>query len=58
MFGAVKLTSNAIKSNLSTMVRLEFDGKESRIFANNYDRNVVICGVDNTSSRKVENRRK
>lgn len=40
------------------MVRLEFYGKESRIFANNYDRNVVICGVDNTSSRKVENRRK
>ena len=51
MFGTVKLTKNESKIKFSySGQRIAFNGKGYWSFDNDYARNVVIFGVDNSSS--------
>ena len=54
----MKLVRNAIKSKFFyNGWEKEFDGKGSRSFGNDFARNVVIFGVDNSSSSHTDNRK-
>ena len=50
-FGTVKLVENAIKSKFTRNGQgIAFDGKGSWSFGNDFARNVINFGVDNSSS--------
>ena len=52
--GTVKLVSNTIKIKFTYNGQgIAFDGKGSWSFGNDFARNVVIFGVDNSSSTKL-----
>ena len=54
--GTVKLTKNKNKSKFTCNgERIAFDGKGYWSFDNDYDRNVAIFGVDNSSSSHIDN---
>ena len=54
----MKLVRNAIKSKfIYNGWENEFDGKGSWSFGNDFARNVVIFGVDNSSSSHTDNRK-
>ena len=54
LFGTVKLTRNADKSKLSNNGQeTAFDGKDIWSYGNDFARNVLIFGVDNTSSSRT-----
>ena len=54
----MKLVRNAIKSKfIYNGWEKEFDGKGSWSFGNDFARNVVIFGVDNSSSSHTDNRK-
>ena len=55
MLGTVKLARRAIKENVFNGRGIEFDGEGSWSFGNDVARNVVISGVDNTSSSHTNN---
>ena len=56
LFGTVKLKRNADKSKFTYNGReIAFDGKGVRNFGNYFARNIVIIGVDNTSSSYADN---
>ena len=58
LFGTVKLTRNADKSKFTFNGRgIAFDGNGMWSFANYFVRNVVIFGVDNTSSSHTDNQK-
>ena len=58
LFGRVKLVKNAIKSKVIYDGRpITFDGESSYSFGNDFDRNVVIFVVDNSSSSHTKNRK-
>ena len=57
MFGTVKLVRNAIKSKFTYNVwGIAFYGKGHFSFDDDSVRNVVIFGVDNSSSSHIDNR--
>ena len=52
----MKLVRNAVKSKLTYNVQgIAFDGEGSWIFDNGYARNVIMFGVDNSSSPHIDN---
>ena len=56
MLGTVKLVRNAIKSKFLYIGRgAAFDGESSWSFGNDYARNVVIFGADNSSLSHTDN---
>ena len=56
LFGAVKLSRNAIKRKfIYNGYRIGFDWGASWSFSNDFHRNGVIFGVDNSSSKHSEN---
>ena len=58
LFGTIKLAKNAIKSKFThNGGRIAFDGKGPWSFDNDFSRNVVILGVDNSSSSHTDNRK-
>ena len=58
LFGRVKLVKNAVKSKVIYDGRpITFDGESSYSFGNDFDRNVVIFVVDNSSSSHTKNRK-
>ena len=58
MFGKVKLVRNSIKSKFTYNGReIAFDGESEWSFGIDYARNVVIFGVDNSSSSPTDNRK-
>ena len=58
LFGTVKLERNAIKSKFTYNGRgIAFDGEGSWSFGNDFARNVVVFGVDNSSSSHTDNRK-
>ena len=58
LFGTVKLVRNADKSKFTYNDRgIAFDGEVMWSFANDFGRNVVIFGVDNTSSSHTDNQK-
>ena len=51
LFGTVKLVTNPIKSNFVYRGQeLSFDGEAFWSFGNDFTRNIVSFGVDNSSS--------
>ena len=54
LFGTVKLVRSAIKSKFKGR-GIAFDGEVSWSFGNNFARNVVIFGADNSSSSHTDN---
>ena len=58
LFGTVKLVSNAIKRKfIHNGQGIVFDGEDSWIFRNDFARNVVIFGVDNSSLFHTDNQK-
>ena len=58
MFATAKLVRNPIKSKSSYNSRkIAFDGEGEWICGNDYAKNVVIIGVDNSSSSHTDNRK-
>ena len=58
MFGATNIVKNNHKEKyLYTDYGIAFDGKGEWSFDNDYARNVIIFGVDNTSSSYADNLR-
>ena len=58
LFGTVKLVRNTTKSRFTCNVRvIAFDGEGSWSFGNGFARNVVIFGVDNSSSSHTDNQK-
>ena len=55
MFGTVKLTEKADQRKFSYNGQEIFDGKGMWSYSNNFVRNVVIFGVNNTSSSHIDN---
>ena len=54
----IKLVRNTIKSKFTYNGRkIAFDGEGSWSFGNDFDKNVVIFGFDNTLSSHTENRK-
>ena len=59
MFGTVKLVGNAIKDKFTYNGRgIAFDGEGSWSFGKEFARNVIIFGVDNSSSSHTDNQKK
>ena len=57
LFGTVKFVRNAIKSKFTYNGRgIAFNGEGSWRFGNDFARNVIIFGVDNSSSSHTDNR--
>ena len=58
LFGTVKLTRNADKSkSIENSQGIAFDGENSWSFVNDFCRNVVIFGANNSSSSHTDNRK-
>ena len=58
LFDTVKLIRNADKAKFAYNGQgIAFDGKGTRSFGNDSTRNVVIFGVDNTSSSHADNQK-
>ena len=56
LFGTVKLVRNVMKSKFTYNDQgIAFDGEGSWSFDNDYARNIVIFGVDNSSSSHTDN---
>ena len=56
--GTVRLVRNAIKSKFTyNVLGIVFDGEGSCSFGNDFARNVVIFGVDNSSSSHNDNQK-
>ena len=59
LFGSVKLTKNAdINKYGYSGYGIGFDRETSFSFGNEFGKNVIIFGVDMSSSRKIDNRKK
>ena len=59
MFGAVKLTKNPGTAEYKySGHRIGFDRKGQFSFGNEYGRNIIIFGVDMSSSAYVDNKKK
>ena len=58
LFGTVKLVRNTDKSNFTDNVwGIVCDGENMWSFGNNFAGNVVIFGLDNTSSSHTDNKK-
>ena len=58
LFGTVKLERNTIKIKFTYNGRgIAFDGKDSWSFGNNFARNVIVFGVDNSLSSHTSNQK-
>ena len=58
LFGTVKLVRNTDKSNFTDNIwGIACDGEDMWSFGNNFARNVVIFGLDNTSSSHTDNKK-
>ena len=59
LFGSVKLTKNAdIDKYRYSGYGIKFDRETSFLFGNDFGKNVIIFGVDMSSSTKIDNRNK
>ena len=59
LFGTVKLVRNTIKSKFNYNSRgIAFDGEDLSSFDNDFARNVVTLGIDNSSSSHTNNEKK
>ena len=59
LFGTVKLVRNPVKSKFNYNSRgIAFDGEDLSSFDNDFARNVVTLGIDNSSSSHTNNEKK
>ena len=59
LFGATNIVKNSEKEkDVYSDYRISFDGKVERSCGNDYARNVIIFGIDNSSSSHADNLKK